>query len=776
MKRHMNAACLALIFMALFLSACNTRPILGDKIVTLYNSELQETKTFAPMDTMYVRVAGLGPEKYYAVFVTDAQGREITRIEVQSDERGLIDQVPLWYDMGLYREAKDKPPVVRKVGDVDIEAFHVRVKSLSDGQTDFRQPMWIRFKKDPNQTTNPKPVVYAVYRDSTDGKFYPENAFEESQSRKPNGVDPSDKTKVYVEARRIPAKIGRRDITQVDFYVLPFHGGLLENGAVLKSDIVKTVAVETNAQGERFIEGALLWDLNEGPKLVNPHEDNMAYMIVMDVDQNGRFDLGVDTTRDGLVDDYIDGIDGMGVPGFIVLNTPANDLFITIRDEAGNAVNAIPERNNEKRLFFNMDNIVFPQQNPPLGGDLIGILLRNPDGDLILNRKDIPVQAAAGLRLLPFVENVEFLNTKTINQDSHTYKHPSPSGDLSADVLLDLIVDLNNNGAYDAGDILIKDAVRILYVERQPEYSTCADAACSQPTQFFDESNTKNGKTFVYLKVHNMPSGALPYDIHVVRHKKEWNPGDAITARRLSVRDQEGSGVIPVWDLNGEHKVINPRPEDSSYDLIIDRNRNGVFDGDDKVLGIVILNTEANGLPRVSYANIASGGVFGNTWQQHWTVYSEYCDYRDLFQADGRGTNPTGGGYGVKAVFNPYFRWFDNPNPKEEIAGIYYGSYVDVYIVDAKTFDLSQYGHAGELNDAVDVRGRKSTLAIQPSCYNGAGMMTIWRAPMKPGKYYVIVDVNRNGRIDEGVDIIDAVNQQGRTIVEDASIVGFSVE
>lgn len=763
---------LVLVSMTFFMSACDTRPLLGDKLVTLYNSELQETKTFSPLDTLYVRVAGLAKEKQYAVSVLDAQGREISRIEVEADEKGLIDQVPLWYDMGLYRETAGKPPVLRKVGGVDIEAFYVRVKSLTDDQTDFRHPMWVRFKKDPNQTTNPKPVVYAAYLNSEDGKFYPENAFEESGSRKADGLTPSDKTQVYVEAQRIPAKVGRRDITNVDFYILPFTGAMLENGAVLNSDIFKTVEVKTDAAGARVVEGELLWDLNVGPKRINPNEDTMAYMIVMDVDQNGIFDLGIDTTRDGMVDDYIDGIDGMGAPGFIVLNTPANDVFITIRDEAGNAVNAIPEQNNEKRLFFNMENIVFPQQNPPLAGNKIGLLLRNPANALILKQQGIPVQPAAGLRLLPFVEKVEFLNTRTTNKDSYTY----PGMKLGADLPLDLIVDLDDDGVVGAGDMVLPGAVRILYVEPLPEYATCSDAAGNAPTQFFDESNTPDGKTVVYLNVKNMPLGAEPYDIHVVRHRETWTSGDYIADRKLSVRNQSGTGVFKIWDLNGDYKVINPKPEDSGYGIIIDRNRNGIFDGSDKALGIVILNTQANGFPRVAYANIASGGVFGNTRQQHWTVYSEYCDYRDVFQAHGRDTNSRGGGYGVKAVFNPYFRWFGNPNPVEAIEGIYNGKYVDVYILDATTFDLTRYGHPDELNNTVDVRGRKSTVAVQPSCYNGAGMMTIWRAPMKAGKYYVIVDVNRNGRIDEGVDIIDAVNQQGRKIVDDAKIVGFSVE
>jgi hypothetical protein len=209
---------------------------------------------------------------------------------------------------------------------------------------------------------------------------------------------------------------------------------------------------------------------------------------------------------------------------------------------------------------------------------------------------------------------------------------------------------------------------------------------------------------------------------------------------------------------------------------VVDKDGDGIFDGTDDKLTIVILNTITNAYPRVSYVNIASGGSFGNTWAQHWTLYSQYCDYRDNFTANGLDTNPYGAGYGVKAVFNPYFTWFGYPaeDPQD---GLYYGRSVDVYIVNADTFDLADYGQAaGALTDAIDVTGRHSTLSVQPSCYNGAGMMNIWPAPMTAGRYYVIVDVNRNGIIDEGIDIIDAVTQDGDTIVEDPTVVGFTVD
>jgi len=55
-------------------------------------------------------------------------------------------------------------------------------------------------------------------------------------------------------------------------------------------------------------------------------------------------------------------------------------------------------------------------------------------------------------------------------------------------------------------------------------------------------------------------------------------------------------------------------------------------------------------------------------------------------------------------------------------------------------------------------------------------MMNIWPAEMTSGSYYVIVDENRNGIIDKGVNIIDAVKEDGTTILDTPRLVGFRVE
>ncbi|MFA6009086.1 MAG: hypothetical protein WC799_03810 [Desulfobacteraceae bacterium] len=778
--------------MAFSLVACDTRPIPGDLILSTYNSDMEATREFAPMDTLYVKIAGMKANSFYRISALDADNNLIAKIEARTNEDGVIDPTPLWYDMGLKVDEEDNtlPPTLVWPDGIQPGAFKINVKSLYDNgdSTDFTQDMWIVYTKAADDT-NPKPVVYSCAIGIADAKamgtFYPENAFKETGTIDINGNE-DPKTQVYVKADRVPTKIGNNvTVTAVDFYVLRFTGDTFKNGDNLYDTdkfVVRRTAVPVV---DGSIDGTLLWDLNDEPTLVNPNQDNMAYSIVMDVDRDGVYDQGMDTDSDGISDHFIDGVDGNGSPGFIVQNTPANDVFVTIKDENGNQVNAITENNNtvNKQLYINIDNV------PVAADDEIAVYLIPADQQSGDNQFDVPADeedirviasgdidiplstpGAGDPRYLPFLANRALLNTKTVT-DNYSYD----GVEITSDKKLDLVVDLYNDGDFDPGiDILIEDAITILDVPATAVYKTCTDAAGLTMSQFFDETNTANGDTVVYLNA--VQEGAqLPYDVYVIKDRN-WVEGDYLSGELFSVTGLSGSGTNAIWDLNGTYQLINPTMDNNTYDIVVDNNMSGTYDGGDTILTVVILNTQVNTYPRLSYVNIASGGSFGNIWDQHWTIYSEFCDYRDVFIKSGLDTNPYGAGYGIKAVFNPYFSWFCAPEPEYPIAGLYYGLYVDVYIVNAATFDLSVFGHPGELNDTIDVTGQHSTLVVQPSCYNGAGMMNIWPAEMTPGSYYVIVDVNRNGRIDEGVDIIDAVKEDGTTILDDPMVVGFRVE
>lgn len=791
---------LATAMMLVSLSACDTRPIPGDLILSTYNSDMEVTKKFSPMDTLYIKLAGVTPSEFYQISALDADGRLIAKIEARTDEDGVLGVVPLWYDIGLKSNGAGYPPYIDSYGDLTPLGFKVNVKSLYDDgdSTDFTQDMFIVYGK-MTTDTNPKPVVYSCYSPDYDEvtytHLYPENAFKEAGTIDADG-EKDLKTFVFVKAERIPSKIGNDvDVTEVDFYVLPFTGAPFQNDDALDGSVVGPITVTvTNGTAE-----TLLWDINTSD-VVNPTEDTMAYSIVMDVDQDGVYDEGIDTDSDGVSDYFIDGVDGNGVPGFIIQNTPANDIFVTIKDgtdDAANIVNSIVE-DSDQALYIDIDNIPVASDQP-IGIFLIsnfsgtnlaaltgGIDIRQGNargGDRGIAVSEPNTAIPGEIRYLPYLEDQPLFNDLA-SANNWTFFDTATA--LTDDLSFDLIVDMNNDGLFNLNeDYFIEDAVVMFMAPANPIYATCSDAGGTTQTPYFDESNSE-GNTIVYLNAADAPD---LYDVYVIPGSDAENVGDQDSLSAVSLFSVTGIAggadtdlTNPIWDLDGTYKVINPSIENNTYYIVIDEDQDGLFDdGADEVLTIVILNTNANSYPRVTYVNIASGGNFLNTYAEHWTLYSENCEYKDVFAANGLDTSPYGGGYGVKAVFNPYFSWFYNPDPQTPVAGLYYGLYVDVYIVNANPdstsyFDLSDYGHAGELNDNIDVTGRHSTLVVQPSCYNGAGMMTIWPAQMRPGTYFVIVDVNRNGRIDEGTDIIDAVNQAGETIIDDATIVGFTVE
>jgi hypothetical protein len=155
--------------------------------------------------------------------------------------------------------------------------------------------------------------------------------------------------------------------------------------------------------------------------------------------------------------------------------------------------------------------------------------------------------------------------------------------------------------------------------------------------------------------------------------------------------------------------------------------------------------------------------------------------YIDKFKIDGSNTKDNRYvSRGIKAIWNPYIKrryrynntYTDEKGVKQN-SPFNYGQSVDIYIIDANEYPLKK---EMKLNSSIDVRGRKQTLTVQYSCSNGSGQQNIWRAPMKKGKYYVVLDMNKNGVLDDGIDYVDAVNQKGEKISKtNLDIVGFEV-
>ncbi len=173
--------------------------------------------------------------------------------------------------------------------------------------------------------------------------------------------------------------------------------------------------------------------------------------------------------------------------------------------------------------------------------------------------------------------------------------------------------------------------------------------------------------------------------------------------------------------------------------------------------------------PDVIEMQLASGGVYRYRripWYYstygYWSYrYTYDYDYRDYFRIDGRDTRYSSHsgafwGYGVKVIWNPYIGYnYGQPVPT---TGLYRGRYVDVYVVKAE--DYSSFTTGQTITPAPGTY--RSRVPVQYGCANGWYQQTIWRAPLIVGNYMIIVDMDMNGKIDDG-DLVDNVRQDGLT-------------
>jgi hypothetical protein len=562
----------------------------------------------------------------------------------------------------------------------------------------------------------------------------------------------------------------------------------------------------SKADNYKYLKPTLIWDLNRAPKLINPGDSNNAYSIIIDTNQNGKFDIGEDLDGDGKYDRYIDGIDGQGAAGFIVMNTEANNLNYSISDDSGAKVNAIMEEESgdKTNLYLTMNNIPTTQENATLyvidkdaveledGLDLSEEEVRNDNEDGSKGTKADITPADNENTFMPYIKASKLITTQNVAG----YGYPN---DISKEKLLDVVVDINNNQKYDKGvDYYLPNAISILPFDAK--VNTTTDKEGKEITSSFNEANSE-ANTTIYIKYGDDNSGKCTNTAYAYIYKADEAPKDGDELFGEIFRKEiytDNNCVTKFMDTteafkNETLKIINPTDANNKYVIIIDKNPNHKYeaDSDDKKLDIVFRDTSANALPDVSYINLASGGVMGQPYE-HWvdTPYTSAYDYRDIFTVDADDTIPPeyrNWGWwmtkGVKVVWNPYIKnrgwcyWHrkhtyidekgvENPSP------LYNGQLVDLYIISADKYNLYK---DMKLEDKMDIKGSHLTLPVQFSCRNGAYLQTIWKAPLTTGKYYVIVDINRNGKVDDGIDLIDAVTKNGTTIKEDPNVVGFKV-
>lgn len=753
------------IMSVLGLIGCDTRELPTEKVITLYNSNMEKTSRMNTLDTLYVKVGGLKPFTSYKVEALDPNRQLISKMQVSTDAQGIIGPAPLWYDVGLKGDANGigRPDLDSGLA---LKSFYVHV--IGDGSTDYSEPFFIVNSGNLANGEQPRPVIWAA---SAAGGGV-ENAFEETGSPTVTVDTNNDtipdlsvpaKTQVFIEGRDL-----LDSVQTVDVYVFPSRSpelwqggdGLTSAYIVRKLEVATSDAVPTDGKREL---STLIWDLNDpATPLINPTEANAAYDVVVDVNRNGIFDPGTDINGDGVTDRYLDGIDGQGVPGFIVVNTEANNFMAKIIDQSGNLSTSVIEgalAPAEQSLTLAMKNL--PDGIQP---DEVRVKLLDEDGIIIATTSPTTVALPAG-EFLP-AATVKFLDSTnwTVNPASTSFT---------------VIAEIYHQNLWRED---FRGTIRVIHY-----FAEVTPTDGITPTFTFDESGKSNGKTKVYARVDsNIPSLGSNSQLFIYAHHDFWPAGFGLAAGNAKVNSPYQAGTDQLlWDLDNTPQLINPTTENNVYDMILDLNGDGIYNSGEPVASFAVNDDPNTNNPKdrfadVSYINLASGGVFNITNWDHWGINTvKDLDYRDRFTSNGQDTwyYPA---YGIRVIWNPYIRytgWAGQyiPEAKNEIKDLHYGRYVDVYVVDATTADLSEGALLGSGGN-VDISGGVDTLPVQESCYNGAGQQVVWYPTFKPGRYFVVVDVNRDGKITRNVDVIDAVDGQGRSILDDPTVVGFTVD
>jgi hypothetical protein len=771
------------------LHGCVERPLPGTGFVTLYNAENRRTLEFSPLETVYVGLDGLAPDKRYEVDAVDVEDNVISSLTATTDASGTMRPAALWFDIGIRRATDGTGDAFVPTDDeLVVRSFFVRLRS-EDGLTNFRQPFSIVYRTR-SIDERPQTVAYAANANGSVSNAFHEagsNAYDEALRR----VERSPRTKVYLGIDRLDAAV-----SELDVYVVPFVGQPFANGDSLAARLGGAIRKRltrndlTRIDGQSgFVSREPIWDIDttnapgSTARLTNPTEATTAYSIVVVTDPS-RPTLKLSDVVNGRNVSITDAVDGNAVPGFIVLDTPANDLRFEVTDNLGNHNATLVEATSAgqrnaldagRYLKLGVESVA---QDP---GTTARIFVVDSAGVAPANGAAVPADvrgrptatfvsapARGDQRMLPYIAPTAFFATSNTDAALADLRY---AADVAADRSFDVVVKFGSAATFDAGkDLFLPRAVSVRDFTVDTNLGTFSAARAEAETIYFDETNTKPAtRTKVYVRyATNLTRGSTDTKrVYLYRGGAAALPVGAplgtaaLLQKELAFASQPNKTAL-FWDLDAEAKVVNPSTDPTSprfggYDVIVDVNGNGVLDAGER-LQIVVNDTVANTFPKVTYANIASRG-----YQIACRDAPPPWGYADLFAVNGSNTTCRAGIYAI---------W----NPLRDSGVVSYGTWVTVYIVDATKVDLGSFSTIA-LTNAIDVTGAAHRVPVQRSCDNGAGHAVLWpTSQLKRGSFYVIVDRNNDGRITEGVDIIDAVDASGRTVVDTPGTVGFRVE
>jgi hypothetical protein len=252
--------------------------------------------------------------------------------------------------------------------------------------------------------------------------------------------------------------------------------------------------------------------------------------------------------------------------------------------------------------------------------------------------------------------------------------------------------------------------------------------------------------------------------------KIQW-PKNSLLQDKIPA-DAEGVSFSVILDVGV--KQSDGTVKYGTYDILKEGTTDYFLDGIDGngVPGFIVKEIPKPPVAVFVPLNLASGGVFS------WTYVSGYgwkmsYDYRNVFNKSGYDTRYASHsgefwGYGVKVIWNPYQNHSSWPSGFTMPSG-FWGKTVDVYIVKS---DQSLLKDAG----IVPAPGTgKRTMPVQYGCANGWWMQTVWRTPMTPGDYMLVVDLNRDGKISD-YDLVDNLKQDNTAWTSGSANIGFQVK
>jgi len=299
-------------------------------LIQIYNANLEKSLRMVPNDTLYVEVQGLEPEKEYIVQCLDPTDKVITEIITLSDENGVIDPSPLWYDIGFKKDSETGKPVLPE-GELGLTAFSIRVTDKEE-RTNFSLPFFIVYSTE--NLERPQPVVMAGKR--VDGQFEMENAFYSDKTDLNNIDDSEGLDSLYVKVHNMtPMQDGEAGLShEVRIWILPFTGENYKPGEIiadLSDDIFYhdfTVEELMNADNGIQIpwpdaepaDGAI--DVTGETNYIIPDwAKGRGFSVFLDMMDRGSSGI-YEVLKEGTESFYLDSIDGNGAAGFIVKEPP----------------------------------------------------------------------------------------------------------------------------------------------------------------------------------------------------------------------------------------------------------------------------------------------------------------------------------------------------------------------------------------------------------------------------------------------------------------------